>query len=132
MKYWNKGRVKRRREWEARAKRRSFEESVASYEKSRAYSPGDTKKNVALMLDALGSPVRRKIVCRLQRDGAMSLSKLARPFRLKLTTALSNVLTLERAGIVVTHKQGRVRICTYRRASLHELAAFLGSKHLRF
>ena len=131
MKYWTKARIKRRREREARRERRLFEECIAAYERSRTYSAGETKKNVALMLDALGSPVRRQMIGRLQKDGAMSVSKLARPFRFKLTTALSNVRVLEGAGIIGTHKRGRVRVCAYRKGPLKELAEYLRAKRFR-
>ena len=132
MKYWNKARIKKKREKETRAEQRSLEKSLVMYERSRSYTKGDVKKNVGLMLDALGSSARRQMVMRLSREGAMSLSKLARPFRLKLTTALANVQTLERAGIVLTYKQGRVRMCVYNRKAMSELAEFLKTDPMAF
>lgn len=132
MKYWNKQRIQRKRDREKRAERRAFEKSMEEFEKSRRYSAGDYNKNANLALDALGSPLRRKMLARLRRDGAMSLSKLARPFRLQLTTALSNILALERAGLVRTHKQGRVRMCIYNKIPVQELAEFLKKSRMDF
>lgn len=78
------------------------------------------------MLDALGLPLRRGMMARLRVEGAMSLSKLVEPFHITLPSALTHLRELERAGLVVTHKQGRVRICAYNRHALEELAAWLG------
>ena len=83
------------------------------------------------MLDALGLAIRRKMLDRLKREGAMSLSKLAKPFRMKLTTALLHMRALERSGLVWTHKQGRVRICVYNKVAVEELAVYLTSRHGR-
>lgn len=77
------------------------------------------------MLEALGNTDRRNMVFRLKREGAMSLSKLAKPFRLKLSTAHAHIAILERSGIIATHKRGRVRMCVFRPESLKELSIYL-------
>jgi len=77
------------------------------------------------MLNALGLPLRRNMLARLQGGGAMSLSKLVEPFRITLPTALKHLRALERAGIVTTHKQGRVRMCVYNRLAIKELTDWL-------
>ena len=131
-KYWNPRRIQRARERNIRAQKRAEERFVALREKSKMYSPGDSKKNAALMLDALGLPIRRGMVSRLRHGGAMSISKLAEPFHITLPSALEHVRILERSGIITTHKQGRVRLCVYSRVALGELAGFLASNALRF
>lgn len=102
---------------------RVMEETI----RQQTYTPGDTRKNARLMLDALGLPLRRRMLARLAREGAMSVSKLAEPFRITLPAALSHVRILERAGMVATQKRGRVRMCVYDPRALKELVVVLGS-----
>ena len=134
MKYWDTRRVKRVRERE-RARERTREAAgialaAATLERQRSYSAGATAKNTSLMLDALGNRDRRRMVARLRTGGAMSLSKLASPFRIKLPTAHAHLKVLERSGIVKTHKRGRVRICVYNPLALKELVRALASGFL--
>ncbi|MDP2648907.1 MAG: helix-turn-helix domain-containing protein [bacterium] len=130
MKYWNKARVRRTREKEARVKRRVFEKQEENAERSRCYTPGEAEKNANLMLYALGSSRRRKMVALLRRGGAMSVSKLAKPFRITLPSALYEVRILERVHIIKTHKRGRIRFCVYNPQALKELAHWLTSRPL--
>ena len=113
------------RQRKIKAEKRAAEKAKAFREQQRTYTRGDSQKNANLMLDALGLPLRRQMVARLRVGGAMSLSKLVEPFRITLPTALAHLRALERAGIVTTHKQGRVRICVYNRHALEELAVWL-------
>ena len=55
----------------------------------------------------------------------MSLSKLAKPFHITLATAEFHLGILERAGLVRTKKQGRVRLCTYDKTALSEAGKYL-------
>ena len=59
---------------------------------------------------ALSDPTRRGILERLGRGGA-SISDLAESFGMTLTGIKKHVQVLERAGLVVTQKAGRVRTC---------------------
>lgn len=124
-KYWDEARIQRVRERKKRKERKAVEKSIAEFERRRTFTPGDAKKNARLMLDALALPLRRQMVARLAQGGAMSLSKLAEPFRLTLPTAQFHLGLLARAGIVETHKQGRIRFIVYRSQSLVGLADFL-------
>ncbi|MCR4325405.1 MAG: helix-turn-helix domain-containing protein [Patescibacteria group bacterium] len=128
MKYWNRARISRTREREARAKRRVFEKQEESKERNRCYTSGDAEKNADLMLHALGSSHRRKMVALLRRDGAMSVSKLAKPLRMTLSAALYEIGILERVRIITTHKRGRIRFCVYNPHALKELARWLVSR----
>jgi len=114
--------VRKRKE---KRERDLFEKSLEELERQRTFTPGDRKKNARLMLDALALPLRRKMIARLVRGGAMSLSKLAEPFRLTLPTAQFHLGILERAGVVETHKRGRIRFVVYKKESLDDLAKFL-------
>jgi len=127
MKTWNPRRIARVREREKEARRREIERSMEEYERRRTRTPGDAKKNARLMLDALALPLRRRMVARLAKEGAMSLSKLSDPFHLTLPTAQFHLGTLERAGIVETKKEGRLRLVWLNKKALAELATFLTS-----
>jgi DNA-binding transcriptional ArsR family regulator len=60
---------------------------------------------------ALADPTRRGILERLGR-GDCSLSELAAGAAMTLTGVKKHVRVLEQAGLVSTHKAGRVRVCT--------------------
>jgi DNA-binding transcriptional ArsR family regulator len=59
---------------------------------------------------ALADPTRRAIVERLTR-GEASVGELAEPFAISLPAISKHLTVLERAGLVVRTKEGRVRHC---------------------
>jgi DNA-binding transcriptional ArsR family regulator len=63
-----------------------------------------------LSFAALADATRRGIIEHLGRSDA-SITTLAARFRMTLTGMKKHVQVLERAGLVVTHKAGRVRTC---------------------
>jgi DNA-binding transcriptional ArsR family regulator len=65
------------------------------------------------VFQALADPTRRTVVERLA-SGQASTSELARPFAMALPSFTQHLSVLERAGLVKSTKQGRVR--TYRLA----------------
>ena len=71
----------------------------------------------AAVFDALGDPTRRAIVSRLAR-GPLTVSALAGPLGITRTAVGQHLHVLERAGLVVTEKVGRVRTCRLGQASL--------------
>lgn len=89
------------------------------------YRDGET------ILRALAEPLRLRMVKRLARGGAMSLSKMSEPFCISLPAALKHMNTLQRSGVIRTHKKGRVRICSLNPHALDELSLWLasGAKH---
>lgn len=128
MKYWNPRRIARvraRKERESEREKRFTRERIDA---ARRYSKGDVRKNVRLMLGALGLPLRRKLVARLSKGGAMSVSKLADPFHLLPSSALRQVHILERAGLVRTKKEGRLRLCFLAPDAFKELSGWLTSQ----
>jgi len=127
MKYWNERRLRKARERRERGENVSAARAIARMRKSRVYTAGDVEKNSNLMLNALGSPLRRQLLMRLQKEGAMSLSKLGRPFKMKLPRLYRQMQVLERSGLITTHKSGRVRMCVFNSGSFHELSAWLMS-----
>jgi len=60
---------------------------------------------------ALADPTRLAVVERLG-GGPATISELAEPFGITLTGMKKHVLVLEDAGLVVTEKVGRARVCT--------------------
>jgi DNA-binding transcriptional ArsR family regulator len=65
------------------------------------------------VLQALADPTRRQVIERLV-SGPASTSELAEPFEMALPSFTQHLGVLERAGMVTSTKQGRVR--TYRLA----------------
>lgn len=63
------------------------------------------------VFQALADPTRRAVVERLGR-GPAAASELARPFAMALPSFMQHLGVLEKVGLVVSSKQGRVR--TYR------------------
>ena len=127
MKYWNKARIRRERERAARAGERARQRVKEAERLRSTYTAGDSRKNTALMLDALGSEVNRKMLARLRERGAMSVTKLSEPFGITLPAAVTRINTLERAGLITTHKQGRIRFCVYNPSRIKELSIHLAS-----
>jgi DNA-binding transcriptional ArsR family regulator len=66
---------------------------------------------------ALADPTRRAIVGRLGK-GAASVSAVAAPFDMSLPAVAKHIAVLERAGLVVTEKRGRTRVCRLQGRSL--------------
>jgi DNA-binding transcriptional ArsR family regulator len=56
---------------------------------------------------ALGDPTRRAILAKLEREGAASVSVLARPFAIKLPAVMKHLDVLDQAGLVTRSKAGR-------------------------
>lgn len=73
---------------------------------------------------ALSDATRRGILEQLWRADA-SITDLAAKFRMTLTGMKKHVTVLERAGLVTTHKVGRVRTCRLGRQKLAEEAAWI-------
>jgi DNA-binding transcriptional ArsR family regulator len=73
---------------------------------------------------ALSDATRRGVLEQLARGDA-SISDLAATFRMTLTGMKKHVGVLERAGLVTTHKAGRVRTCRLGRCTLEEEAAWI-------
>jgi len=77
---------------------------------------------------ALADPIRRAILERLAR-GDCSVSELADPFDISLPAVSKHLRVLERAGLLVQNKQGRVRRCRLVAAPLQDAAAWIAYYH---
>lgn len=73
---------------------------------------------------ALADGTRRGIIDQLGRGDA-TITSLADRFRMTLTGMKKHVQVLERAGLVVTSKVGRVRTCTLGKRGLADEAAWI-------
>lgn len=56
---------------------------------------------------ALSDPTRRAILARLEREEAVSVSELARPFSIKLPAVMKHLDVLGDAGLIKRNKIGR-------------------------
>ncbi|CRK49734.1 putative transcriptional regulator [Rhodococcus sp. RD6.2] len=87
------------------------------------YQPLDTT------FAALADPTRRGILEHLDRSDA-TITELADVFDMTLTGIAKHVHLLERAGLVVTEKRGRVRYCRLGGNTLDLEAAWM-ARHRR-
>ena len=125
MKFWNARRIQRTKEKKEQREERAWQQHLLQEFRKRTYTAGDARKNARLMLEALGSPLHRRMLARLRAGGAMSVSHLAEPFRIMLPDAMRHVHILERAGLIATEKRGRIRFCVYNPEAPRELSAWL-------
>ena len=80
---------------------------------------------------ALADPTRLEIVQRLSR-GSASVSELGEPFAMSLRAVLKHVEILEDAGLVRTHKAGRVRHCELERERIDAAAQWIDELRRRW
>lgn len=66
--------------------------------------------DINVVFDALADPTRRLIVERLSQ-GPASVTTLAAPLPMSLPGVVQHLHVLERSGLVVSEKVGRVRTC---------------------
>lgn len=69
---------------------------------------GDDLDNVFF---ALSDPTRRAILQRLAKEGEIPVTALAEPFEMSLPAVSKHLRVLERAGLLVQEKDGRIRRC---------------------
>ena len=77
-----------------------------------------------LSFAALSDATRRGIIDQLGQADA-SITSLAEKFQMTLTGMKKHVQVLERAGLVVTQKVGRVRTCTLGKRGLNAEAKWI-------
>lgn len=56
---------------------------------------------------ALVDPTRRAILARLEHEGGVTISELARPFAIKLPAVMKHLDVLDAAGLITRSKTGR-------------------------
>lgn len=73
---------------------------------------------------ALGDATRRGVIAQLSL-GEASIAELAEPYDMALPSFLQHVRVLEKAGLVSSRKEGRVRRCRLQAARLAELTSWI-------
>lgn len=68
------------------------------------------ESNLDLCFSALSDPTRRMILQRLAR-GEASVSELAAPHDMALPSFMGHLKKLENAGLIISAKKGRTRVC---------------------
>lgn len=81
----------------------------------------------AKVFQALADPTRLAIVDRLSHGGA-SVSELAKPFDISLAGIVQHVQALEAAGLVVTKKSGRTRLCRINPGALRAAESWIARR----
>jgi DNA-binding transcriptional ArsR family regulator len=76
---------------------------------------------------ALADPARRAMVERLVR-GPATVSELARPLPMSLPAAMLHLKVLEKSGLVISQKKGRVRTCRIDPARLSMAERWVGER----
>ncbi len=66
--------------------------------------------DLSLVFHALSDPTRRAMLAQIG-GGAVAVTVLARPTGLALPTVMRHLSVLEAAGLIVTDKAGRSRLC---------------------
>jgi DNA-binding transcriptional ArsR family regulator len=84
-----------------------------------------------LSFAALSDATRRGIIDQLGRADA-SITSLANTFQMTLTGMTKHVQVLQRAGLVVTRKVGRVRTCRLAKRGLKAEAAWIEARRKLF
>ncbi|WP_344862891.1 metalloregulator ArsR/SmtB family transcription factor [Planomonospora alba] len=79
------------------------------------------------VFQALADPTRRKVIERLV-SGPAATSELAEPFDMALPSFTQHLAVLERAGLVTSAKQGRVRTYRLSRAGLEAADGWLAEQ----
>src|ERR1700735_2642394 len=82
-----------------------------------------------LAFQALADPPRRCLVERLSL-GPASVSELARPLPMSLPAVTQHLAVLERSGLVVSAKVGRVRTCRIEAGALSEAEQWISARRL--
>src|ERR1700733_6636909 len=80
-----------------------------------------------LAFHALADPTRRAMVERLSL-GPASVSELGRPFAMSLPAVTQHLAVLERSGLVVSEKTGRVRTCRIEATALAEAEQWIHAR----
>ena len=67
--------------------------------------------HIETTFSALADPTRRAVVQALS-NGPRAVSQLAKPFEMALPSFTQHLSVLERAGLIISKREGRSRICS--------------------
>jgi DNA-binding transcriptional ArsR family regulator len=74
---------------------------------------------------ALSDPTRRALIAQLEREEAMSVSELARPFSISLPAIMKHLDVLSDAGLITRRKIGRTVTCQLAAAPMEQAMHWL-------
>jgi DNA-binding transcriptional ArsR family regulator len=83
------------------------------------------------LFHALADPARRAMVERLSR-GPAAVSELARPLPMSLPSVMQHLGVLEAAGLVRSHKAGRVRTCAIEPRALSQAEQWINARRIEW
>ncbi|MEO1062345.1 MAG: metalloregulator ArsR/SmtB family transcription factor [Actinomycetota bacterium] len=89
------------------------------------------QQDVDVVFRALADPTRRRML-ELLDEGPATISQLAEPFDVSLTSITQHVRVLERSQLISTTKQGRSRICSLDRRSIERARSWLDDRRSRW
>lgn len=89
------------------------------------------KDSPAPLFHALADPTRSAVVARLA-EGPASAGDLVSPFRMALPTFLQHLKVLEAAGLIVTQKAGRTRVCRISPAGIARAEGWLAAQRAKW
>lgn len=84
--------------------------------------------NLDHIFTALSDPTRRAVIARLGQ-GEAPVKTLAAPHDMALPSFLKHLDMLERAGLVQSRKEGRLRVCTLHPEALAAAESWLAQQH---
>tara|TARA_R110002095_G_scaffold72668_2_gene61785 strand:- start:363 stop:707 length:345 start_codon:yes stop_codon:yes gene_type:complete len=84
-------------------------------------------QSIETVFSALSDPTRRAVVQTLSR-GPASVSQLAGPFAMALPSFTQHLGVLEHAGLIVSRREGRTRICSLNPVAMQEAEDWLASQ----
>jgi DNA-binding transcriptional ArsR family regulator len=83
------------------------------------------------IFQALADPTRRAVIGRLGA-GPASVGELAAPFAMALPSFMKHIHALEGAGLIRTHKHGRVRSCALEQAPFAAATDWLAAQQAQW
>lgn len=83
-------------------------------------------RSIENTFSALSDPTRRAVVQTLS-NGPATVSQLASPFSMALPSFTQHLGVLESAGLIVSRREGRTRICSLNAKALQDAEDWLAS-----
>ncbi len=84
----------------------------------------DSPDQLSLIFAALADPTRRGILASL-RSGEVSVTELARPFRMSMPAITKHLKVLEKAGLITRGRAAQWRPCKLRAEPLKDAEAWI-------
>jgi DNA-binding transcriptional ArsR family regulator len=87
-------------------------------------SSGSTDR-LSTILGALADPTRRAILAQLASGGEISVTDLAKPFRMTMPAVSKHLKVLERAGLIARGRSAQSRPCRLEAGPMREVAEWV-------